>query len=91
LSDVTNVTEEIEMLYIAANVKGNAKKYGKLSADLTEDGFAIARVTRGAIVGGFIQEFVFKFYTDASRSRFIDWCDSINMSEGFEALLGGTK
>jgi hypothetical protein len=75
------------MRYTVGNVKGNPSAYGKLSADLLEDGIAIAKVTRGAQVGGFIDDLKFKFYTDASKNRFEDWCDSISMSEGFEALL----
>jgi hypothetical protein len=74
------------MRYTVSNIKGNPSAYGKLSADLLEEGIAIAKVTRPAQTGGYIGDLSFKFYTDASKGRFVDWCDSISMSEGFEAL-----
>lgn len=74
--------------YTAANVVGKAFTGNmKIAFDILEDGIAIAHVTRGATRDGWIMDFKFKFYTDASKRRFENWCDSITMSEACEALL----
>lgn len=74
--------------YTTANVKGKFRDYNKrLQFDILENGIAIARVTRKASRFGFIEELQFKFYTEQSKRRFQDYCDSLSMSEACEALL----
>lgn len=76
--------------YTLSAVKGNSfYDYSRrLEFDILEDGIAIARVTRKArtMYGQWIPSMDFKFYTDASRYRFQDCCDSISMEEACEAL-----
>lgn len=74
-----------ERVYTIANRKPAFPN--DLVADLLEDGIAIAKVRR---TGGVrtVARFSAKFYTDASRARFEDFCDSISISEGLEAMVG---
>lgn len=74
------------MNYTVANVKKSAR--GAAQADLLEDGIAIAKVKRTAGTRTWAPQFSAKFYTDASRARFEDFCDSISINEGVEALMG---
>lgn len=67
----------------------NIQKSGKgAKADLLEDGIAIAKVTRTAGTRTSAPEFTAKFYTDASRNRFIGFCDSLSICETLEAMMG---
>ena len=59
---------------------------GRITADLTEHGVVIAKVLRGAKLGGYIPPFTARFLSDASRTRFDMFCDSLFMSDMFEIL-----
>lgn len=55
-------------------------------AFLLEDGIQIAVVSRSVNRRGIIQPVGFRWFTTASEKRFMDFCDSISMSECVEAL-----
>lgn len=66
-----------------------AKKglFPALRGELLEKGIIIARFHRGATVDHFVPPIEYKFLSDAARSRFDNFADSLSIEETIEALI----
>jgi hypothetical protein len=67
-------------------ISQSARRFGKASAFLLEDGIQIAKVTRAGLQGGYISDTKFKFFAGSAETRFQTFCESLSMSECVEAL-----
>lgn len=74
------------MKYTVDKVKKTSR--GSVNCILLENGIIIAKVNRPANIDGYIQDYNFKFFSDASKERFETFCNCLSKEETIEALIG---